>query len=47
MARHKLTPEEQLKGIEKAMSNPKTPQQLKKGLERRKAELEKQKREAA
>lgn len=35
MARHKLTSAEQLKGIKKALANPKTPFQFKPGLRKR------------
>jgi hypothetical protein len=40
MPRHKLTPEEQKRGVESALKSPRTPPQLKKGLERRKQQLE-------
>ena len=42
MPRHKLTLEQQLKGVRAAMRSPRTPLQLRKGLQRRAEELEKQ-----
>jgi hypothetical protein len=42
MARHKLTPEEQLEGVRKALRSRDTPPQLRDGLRRREAELEAQ-----
>lgn len=40
--RHYLTPEQRLAGAEKALRNPRTPKQFRKGLERNIAELKKQ-----
>jgi hypothetical protein len=40
MARHRLTKEEQKRGTEKALANPRTPPQLRKGLKKRQAQLE-------
>ncbi len=40
MARHRLTKEEQKKGVEKALESPRTPSQLKKGLKKREQQLE-------
>jgi hypothetical protein len=40
MPRHILTKEEQKKGVEKALQSPRTPPQLKKGLEKRKSQLQ-------
>ena len=42
MPRRKLTFEQQLKGVRAAMRSPRTPPQLRKGLQRRAEELEKQ-----
>ena len=39
MARHEITSEEQKKGVDAALKSPRTPPQLKKGLERRKKQL--------
>ena len=39
MARHRLTPEEQEKGVERALESPRTPPQLKKGLKKRQQQL--------
>jgi len=39
MARHKLSKEDQLKGVENALRNRKTPEQLRPGLERRRDQL--------
>lgn len=40
MARHRLTEAEQEKGVERALESPRTPPQLKKGLSKRKQQLE-------
>jgi hypothetical protein len=40
MARHRLTTEEQKKGTERALESSRTPPQLKKGLKKRKQQLE-------
>src|SRR5947209_15911433 len=40
MARHRLTKEEQAKGVQRALESPRTPPQLKKGLEKRQQQLE-------
>lgn len=40
MARHKLTKDEQIKGLKKALANPKTPKAFRKGIESRLAKLE-------
>jgi hypothetical protein len=40
MARHRLTPEEQKRGVEKALESPRTPPQLKRGLKKRQQQLE-------
>ncbi len=40
MARHRLTEQEQEKGVERALESPRTPPQLKKGLKKRKQQLE-------
>ncbi len=40
MARHRLTKEEQQKGVKKALESPRTPPQLKKGLKKREQQLE-------
>jgi hypothetical protein len=42
MPRRKLTLEQQLKGVRAAMRSPRTPPQLRKGLQRRAEKLEKQ-----
>ena len=42
MAKHKLNANEQLKGVRAALRSPRTPPQLRKGLQRRAEELEKQ-----
>jgi hypothetical protein len=42
MPRRKLTLEQQLKGVKAAMRSPRTPPQLRKGLQRRAEQLEKQ-----
>lgn len=42
MPRRKLTLEQQLKGVRAAMRSPRTPPQLRKGLQRRAEQLEKQ-----
>src|SRR5436190_23725254 len=39
MARHRLTVEEQRKGVERALESPRTPPQLKKGLRKREEQL--------
>src|SRR4051812_7532983 len=39
MARHRLTEEEQRKGVERALESPRTPPQLKKGLRKREEQL--------
>jgi hypothetical protein len=41
MPRHTLTIEEQIKGLEKALANPKTPPQFRKSLQARLAQLRK------
>jgi len=41
MARRKLTPEQQLKGVQAAIRSPRTPPQLKDGLRRREEVLQK------
>jgi hypothetical protein len=41
VARHRLTREEQAKGVEGALQSPRTPPQLKKGLKKRKQQLSK------
>jgi hypothetical protein len=40
MARHRLTEAEQEKGVDRALESPRTPPQLKKGLRKRKQQLE-------
>lgn len=40
MARHKLTTEQQIRGLRKALANPKTPKQFRAGMEKRLAKLE-------
>lgn len=40
MARHKLTGKEQIRGIRKALANPRTPKQFRPALKRRLAILE-------
>lgn len=40
MARHRLTKEEQQRGVEKALESPRTPAQLKKGLKKRQGQLQ-------
>jgi len=42
MARRKLTLQEQLRGVKAALRSRRTPPQLKKGLQRRQAQLEKE-----
>jgi hypothetical protein len=42
MARHKFTPSEQLKAVERALSNPRTPKQLVGSLRLRARKLRKQ-----
>ena len=42
MARRKLTTQEQIKGVRAALRSPRTPPQLKKGLQRRLEQLEKE-----
>jgi len=42
MARHQLTPAQQLDGIRKALANPKTPKQFLASMRVRLAQLEKQ-----
>jgi hypothetical protein len=42
MARHKLTLEEQIRGLRKALANPKTPKQFLKSLRARLEQLEEQ-----
>ncbi len=39
MARHKLTVEQQVRGLRKALANPRTPKQFKPGMRRRLAKL--------
>ena len=39
MARHRLTREEQQRGVERALQSPRTPPQLKKGLRKRQEQL--------
>jgi hypothetical protein len=39
MARHRLTPEEQQKGVQRALESLRTPPQLKKGLKKRQQQL--------
>lgn len=39
MPRHQLTPAEQIRGLEKALANPKTPPQFRRGMESRLAKL--------
>ncbi len=39
MARHILTKEEQIRGIEKALKNPKTPHTFREGMKKRLAKL--------
>ena len=39
MARHRLTKEEQMRGVERALESQRTPPQLKKGLRKREAQL--------
>ena len=39
MARHRLTKEEQQKGVDRALESPRTPPQLKKGLQKRQDQL--------
>jgi hypothetical protein len=40
MARHTLTKDEQIRGLKKALANPKTPKPFRKGMEKRLAKLE-------
>ena len=40
MARHKLTREEQIRGLRKALKNPKTPKHFRAGMEKRLRKLE-------
>ncbi len=40
MARHKLSRVEQIHGLRKALANPKTPRQFRKGIEKRLRKLE-------
>lgn len=40
MARHKLTTGEQIRGIRKALANPKTPKAFRPGMEKRLRKLE-------
>jgi hypothetical protein len=40
MARHKLTREEQIRGLKKALANPKTPKAFRPGMEKRLRKLE-------
>jgi len=40
MPRHKLTREEQIRGLKKALANPKTPKAFRAGMEARLAKLE-------
>jgi hypothetical protein len=42
MARNKLSPENQLRGVKAALKSKKTPTQFRDGLRKRKAELQKQ-----
>jgi hypothetical protein len=43
MPRHKLTLEEQIRGVEKGLANPKTPKQFLPSMTRRLEQLKKQK----
>src|SRR2546421_3424493 len=40
MARHRLTAEEQKRGVQRALESPRTPPQLKRGLQKRQEQLE-------
>lgn len=40
MARHRLTKDEQIRGLRKALKNPRTPSQFRKGMEKRLRKLE-------